>query len=215
MSEREFPLLWIFDWSGTLSDDRKAIYETSRQIFADFGIQVPEYTEFFKQATGTLERQLKKEGINISGERARALFRKYFDIAANNGTKPIVYAQALQTVRKIHEAGGKIAIVSSHPEEYLLREAKEYGILNYIDKITAGLKKKSEALSEVCRILGVDKKDSIYVGDTIFDMISGKEAGIQVIGISRGYHSREQLLSANPLKVVDNLTELETVFSNI
>jgi phosphoglycolate phosphatase-like HAD superfamily hydrolase len=215
MSNRNFPLLWIFDWSGTLSDDRKALYETSRQIFAEFGIKVPEYPEFFKQSTGTLERQLKKEGINISDERARELFKKYFDIAANNSTKPIVYAQALQTVRRIHEFGGKIAIVSSHPEEYLLREAKEYGILHYVDKITAGLNKKSEALSEVCIALGIDKKDSIYVGDTIFDMISGKEAGIRVIGISHGYHSRAQLLSASPIEVVDSLTELETVFSNI
>jgi HAD superfamily hydrolase (TIGR01509 family) len=215
LNNNNLPLLLIFDWSGTISDDRIVIYETSKSIFKSFGVEVPEFKEFFRQATGTLSRQLKKENIEVEKDAVSEMFKKHFEIALESGSKPRVYAEAHDVLKKLHANAIKIAIVSAHPKEYLVREAEEYNILPYFTEIKAGIEDKKVALLELCKKLGISPTNAIYVGDTLFDMKAGQEAGIPVIGISHGYHSKEQLLSANPLAVVDNLIELERLFLKI
>jgi phosphoglycolate phosphatase-like HAD superfamily hydrolase len=42
----------------------------------------------------------------------------------------------------------------------------------------------------------VEANDSIFIGDTTFDMQMAQAAGFRSIGVSWGYHQAEQLLAA-------------------
>jgi phosphonatase-like hydrolase len=54
-----------------------------------------------------------------------------------------------------------------------------------------------------------DAGEVVKVGDSIIDIEEGKNAGCSLnIGITTGAHTQEQLLSANPDYVIDNLLEL-------
>ncbi|WP_462222202.1 HAD-IA family hydrolase [Ferruginibacter sp.] len=51
--------------------------------------------------------------------------------------------------------------------------------------------------------------DVVKVGDSIIDIEEGKNAGCSItIGITTGAHTYQQLASANPNKIINNLSEL-------
>ncbi len=54
-----------------------------------------------------------------------------------------------------------------------------------------------------------DAKEVVKVGDSIIDIEEGKNAGCGLsIGITTGAHTYEQLASANPNAIINNLMEL-------
>jgi phosphoglycolate phosphatase-like HAD superfamily hydrolase len=51
--------------------------------------------------------------------------------------------------------------------------------------------------------------ETIKVGDSIIDIEEGRNAGCRLcIGITTGAHSREQLSTAHPDAIIDNLLQL-------
>jgi HAD superfamily hydrolase (TIGR01509 family) len=57
--------------------------------------------------------------------------------------------------------------------------------------------------------LGVEAARAIFVGDTPYDMESGRRAGTRTIGVTTGAFEREQLLEAGADLVVDSLWDLK------
>ena len=63
------------------------------------------------------------------------------------------------------------------------------------------------ALSET----GLDPKEAVMIGDTVFDMDMSKSAGIPFIGVSWGYHRAHQLTDA--IAVLDDIRDLPGILS--
>ena len=61
-----------------------------------------------------------------------------------------------------------------------------------------------KAMSEV----GADIADTIMIGDTTFDMEMAVAAGAGAIGVSWGYHSKEELVSTGVHALIDSFVEL-------
>jgi phosphoglycolate phosphatase-like HAD superfamily hydrolase len=54
-----------------------------------------------------------------------------------------------------------------------------------------------------------DAREVAKVGDSVIDIEEGRNAGASLnIGITTGAHTRQQLESANPNHIVDNLIEI-------
>jgi phosphoglycolate phosphatase len=51
-------------------------------------------------------------------------------------------------------------------------------------------------VTECCSQAGIDPKDTIVVGDAIYDMQMAKSAGAAAIGVSWGYASVSELIEA-------------------
>ena len=68
-------------------------------------------------------------------------------------------------------------MLSSYPEENLLKEAEDYGIISYINLILGSSTDKVQGLIEISERLGEKSEDILYIGDTIYDIRSGKGAG--------------------------------------
>lgn len=49
---------------------------------------------------------------------------------------------------------------------------------------------------------------SYIVGDSIYDMLAGKRAGIKTIGVLTGHTSREKLNKYNPYKIIKSVADL-------
>ena len=59
--------------------------------------------------------------------------------------------------------------------------------------------------------MGLDPKLCVGVGDTIFDLISAKKAGMFTVGIATGDHSVEQLQSVGPDAVISDIGQLKEI----
>ena len=62
----------------------------------------------------------------------------------------------------------------------------------------------NQTLSE----LGIEKENTVMVGDTTFDMLMARSAGTAAIGVSWGVHEPGELTEAGAHHVVDEVLQL-------
>ena len=54
---------------------------------------------------------------------------------------------------------------------------------------------------------------TVMIGDTTYDMMMARDAGVAAIGVGCGYHAPGALFSAGAVTVVDTSTALGELFS--
>ncbi len=57
---------------------------------------------------------------------------------------------------------------------------------------------------------GAERRDSVMVGDSTFDMAMARDAGIGAIGVSWGYHRPEALRESGAEAIVHSYAELRS-----
>jgi phosphoglycolate phosphatase len=55
---------------------------------------------------------------------------------------------------------------------------------------------------------GVAARDTVMIGDTSFDMLMARSAGVRAIGVAWGYHPVEELRAAGAHAVIESFSEL-------
>jgi phosphoglycolate phosphatase len=56
---------------------------------------------------------------------------------------------------------------------------------------------------------GVTREETLYVGDSGVDMQTGRNAGVDTIGVGWGFRPRQELQSYSPLAIIDEVGELK------
>ena len=200
-----------FDWSGVVSDDRPSVYEANMILFDLYRIPRITFQEWLEESKASASDLLASKGVTEPKEYLEQLYKQELDFVIQRGIVPTVYPDALEVFRSLYEREIPISVVSSHPEENLRGEAIKYELLSYIHTLIS-TRDKPSSIKRLCKGL-VDSLELLYIGDTIFDIRSGKAAGVRTGGITTGYHSRKRLESENPDYVFNSLTEmLERVF---
>jgi len=177
----------IFDWSGTISDDRRPVYESAMILLKAHGKNCFSFEEWLTTAAISIIEFLAGQGI--TGER-ETLFKEYADalsLVRKDGIRPVVYADAKQVLQDLRESGKELMVISSHPEDHLLDEASEYQIKEYLSKIVGSAKDKAQEILRLCSEERIGLQNVIFVGDTAYDIQAAKKAGIRSIGITTGY----------------------------
>ena len=54
-----------------------------------------------------------------------------------------------------------------------------------------------------------DRSEVVLIGDTKYDAVGAKKAGIDCIGVTYGFGTREELYQAGAVAVFDTLREVE------
>ena len=202
--------LVVFDWSGTVSDDIRPVYETYARMAEKFKLKVLSFDEWKGAITVNVDEFFRNQGIEGDVSRLLEIYEETFDIVSQS-TMPTVYPDANNIFEYLANKGKKIAVLSLHPEKNVLKEANTYGLAYFTEKIIGGSLDKSVHLIELCKELGVSPKNTIFVGDTTFDIHAAKNAGVFSVAITRGYHSRDLLLKAKPDYIISSLSGLADI----
>jgi len=205
--------LFIFDWSGVISDDRRPVYESNMKLLEHYGKPTMSFEEWRKRTTLTPVEFLRNHGVTEKMADDREiwnLYRKEYDNVTMKGIAPEVYHDARDALEFLKNKNKTVSILSSHPEENLLREAEEYGLKIFIDSISGSAgKDKARGLKRTLERFSKNPKDALYTGDTFLDIIEAKKAGTYSAGICNGYHSRERLAKEEPDFLFENLSEIK------
>ncbi|HIW21225.1 MAG TPA: HAD hydrolase-like protein, partial [Candidatus Dorea intestinavium] len=59
-----------------------------------------------------------------------------------------------------------------------------------------------EGLYKALEVLNVDKKNSIYIGDSEVDVATGLNAGIKTIAVAWGFRTEKELIEAGAKTIV-------------
>ena len=198
--------LYIFDWSGTVSDDRRPVYEANMRVLQAYGKPVMPFGKWLAVSAASAVEFMKSRGVTAAASELFDLYRTHYALIKQSGLPPQVYPDAVAIFEALHQRGKSTAVVSTHPEEEIREEAARYGITPGL--IRGNLAEKAAALKEVMQYFGCTRAETIFIGDTIYDIRAAKEASIRSGAVGCGYHSAQALQREAPDYFGHTLTDV-------
>jgi len=206
MTEKSVHVL-LFDWSGTISDDRQLVYETNQRFLEAYGrprLILDEWRDGREgwNAGNFLAKELNLPIIKLYGQFAELLAKTKAELG-----EPKPYAGAIDAFKGMSK-GRHCEIISSHPQEHLEQEVLAYGIGEFVQRIRGSVSDKVPAIKTAAQEAGPDSAQVLYVGDTVQDIRAARGAGVRAAAVTYGYHAEELLRAERPDMIVSSLGEL-------
>lgn len=202
----------LFDLDGTLIDSVRLILDSYHHTLAAHGLP-PRTDEDWLRGVGTpLTVQFAEWGHDPDTlERLIATYREYN--LAHHDRMVTVYPGVVAAVEAIRAAGLRTGLVTSKNRRGALRGlsvARLEGMMDVLvcaDEVTRP-KPDPEPVEKAMALLGATPETTVYVGDSIHDMISGRAAGVRTAAALWGPFSRSHLEDAVPDYWLDHPGEL-------
>ena len=202
----------LFDFDGTIADTEGVILATYETLFKKY---LPEYTLSDQDKIELLGPTLKEtfEKYNFPKDTAE-LIKEYRTL---NFALHEQYVKAMDGAKELldylQSEGYKLGIVSNKFTDAINLGLKLTDLDAYFDVII-GLEKVTdpkpdpEGISKACIALGGKYDNCVYVGDNFNDMMAGINAGVFTIGFNEDQVRTENMIKANPNRVVDKLIDI-------
>ncbi|MFA6437547.1 MAG: HAD family hydrolase [Candidatus Paceibacterota bacterium] len=190
----------LFDVSGVLIDDMRAVYETNMRTIEAHGQKRITFEEWQRMQPITLKKLLEKLGVIMEQEEINRDFERVFlEVRKDPRFDLTLIDGAVEALAKLERSGIKLFVVSAHAKGTLELELARLGIRNFFADVIGGTSQdKATAIKKLLRSNNLDPKRVIFIGDTIHDLISGKIAGVKTAAVSTGYNTHETLIAQNP-----------------
>ena len=212
----------LFDLDGTIVDSVEVFYQILVEICRRTSLPLADrekVREVMRKGTQPWDLILPadipdRDGmINQCHDIAKEIWQGIYRKEAR------VFPECLEVMRKIKEADMKIGIVSSGWDEggEITRLLKEGGIFHLIDVMITridvpNIKPSADPINECLRRLKIPAEYAVYVGDSLVDIIAGREAGTMTIGVLTGASDHNDLSQENPDMIIESITDLPRIF---
>jgi pyrophosphatase PpaX len=192
----------LFDLDGTLIDSVRLILDSYHHTLAAHGLP-PRTDDEWLQGVGTpLTAQFAEWSKDRDTlEALIATYREYN--LAHHDRMVTVYPGVVEVVSAIKRRGLRTGLVTSKNRLGALRGltlVKLEALMDVLvcaDEVT-NPKPHPEPVEKAVELLGADPTKTVYVGDSIHDMVSGRAAGVQTAAALWGPFGRSHLEGANP-----------------
>jgi HAD superfamily hydrolase (TIGR01509 family) len=201
----------IFDCDGTLVDSEPLARRSWERLLSDRGYALTDAD--YAAVLGLPYDRVHGYFADRVALPAHAVFWVEFSRALFEmiDTELQPFADALETVAALADAGAPLAVASSSPRERLDRSLARAGLTRAFattvagDEVARG-KPAPDMYLEAARRLGVEPAACVAVEDTAPGVASARAAGMAVVGVARTPADRELLAAAH--SVVDRLSAL-------
>lgn len=209
-------MLVLFDFDGTLVDSRRHIMAAMAQAFGDCGMRCPDEKTILSTVGLQPEDMLAVFAPDLPGDTRRLIGRKYrAHSLALRGANPAleqVFPDARETLAQLKAEGHRLGIVTGKGAAGLHQCLDHFGWHDYFDDLrpadNAPGKPDPTLILRAMSALDSMAAETVMVGDTTFDMIMAKRAGVAGIGVGWGYHAPALLEEAGADMVVESFAGL-------
>jgi len=202
----------LFDLDGTLIDSVQLILESYRHTLASHGLP-PRSDEEWLSGVGTpLSAQFAAWGDDPGMMEALiATYREYN--LANHDRMVRVFPGIVDVVNALRERDVPMGLVTSKARKGALRGLRLVGLADAMDVLVCAdevtnAKPHPEPVATAVRLLGADPGTTVYVGDSIHDLHSGRGAGVHTAAVLWGPFRRAQLEPGEPDFWLEHPSEL-------
>jgi len=208
--------LCLFDLDGTLTDPKEGITKSVQHALNYFSIKVSVLDELTK-FIGPPLRDSFREFYGFSENDAELAVSKYREYFSETGIfENTLYKGTLELLDKLKSHDITMAIATSKPTVFAEQIAEHFKFKKYFDiiagsELDGNRSRKSEVIGYVLNSIDAKRnKPTVMIGDRKHDIIGTHEMGIDSIGVTWGYGSRNELEEAKATYIVDSLEELYT-----
>lgn len=204
----------IFDFDGTLGDTKKVIINTMQATIKELGL--PERTVEQCQATIGLPLKAIPEALFpdyvVDANKYAATYQRLFSGYNEEGSVQL-FPHVMETLEELRGKRIMMAIASSRSHSTLADYVEHLGLRDTISYVLGAENVKnpkpaSDPVDKILMIFSLRPETCIVVGDSVYDMQMGKNAGCRTIGVSYGNCSKEELQNAGADYVIDDFSEL-------
>ena len=205
---------YLFDFDYTLADSERAIlfcyrfvlgahgYEgiTDDAIRRTIGLTLP---ESFRLLTG-------KEDEATLGLYRREYVKKADEVMVQ---ETVLYETVLPMIRRLKEKNCRIAIVSTKYRYRIMGTLQRYGITDLIDLVVGGedvarMKPNPAGVLKALDLFHAEKRDALFVGDSLVDANTAKNAGVDFAAVTTGVTAERDFADLPAVKIMRDLSEL-------
>ena len=202
----------ILDFDGTLGDTAAVIVRTMQATIKELGL--PERTD--EQCAAMIGLRLVEippvlfPAQDVDGELYAQTYRRLFKVF-NTAGAVVLYPNVYDTLLELKKRGLVLTIASSRSNASLMAYINDLGLdttVTYVlgaDDVKEG-KPDPEAVNRTLAHFGFKPEEAVVVGDTMFDVKMGINAGTRTCGVTYGNGSRESLADADWL--IDDFGQL-------
>lgn len=202
----------ILDFDGTLGDTAAVIIRTMQATIKELGL--PSRTD--EQCAAMIGLRLVEippvlfPECELDSDLYASTYRRLFHIFNTDGAV-LLYQNVMGTLVDLKNRGHILTIASSRSHSSLAEYIENLGLsplISYVlgaDDVING-KPHPEPVIKTLEHFGCKPENAVVVGDTVFDIQMGKNAGTKTCGVTYGNGTLESLSDADWL--IDDFSEL-------
>jgi len=207
----------LFDLDGTLTDPKEGIINSIKYALRKMEQQEIQELELLTFIGPPIQWSFSEVcGMNEEEvTRAVHFYREYF--TENGMIENKVYSGIPQLLHELKETGKKLFVATSKPTVFANEILKFFQLDHYfIDIVGSNLDGSRIDKKEIIewihqKYLQFSDGEVVMVGDRSHDIIGANLNGIESIGVTYGYGSKEELEEVKASYVVGTVEELRTI----
>jgi len=199
----------FFDLDGTLTDPGIGITNSVMHALEHFGIRTAQRSDLYKYIGPPLMDSFT-EFNGFSEEQAReatAVYREYFSVKGLFENE--VYPGIPALLERLRDAGLKLFVATSKPEDFSRRILDHFDLTKYFDFVAGSLMdetrtQKWEVIQWALEHCGPADR-ILMVGDRHHDVEGAKRFGLPCLGVLYGYGDAAELTTAGAVALADSV----------
>jgi phosphoglycolate phosphatase len=216
----------LFDLDGTLLDTVADIALALNRTMLDYGCKpLPENDVSRMIGRGSpilIERAAAAQGRVIDDATQAAMLERFFhhygELEELNEDRAQPYAGAAESLRTLHDANLRIAVVTNKQHRFAAALLERLGLSACVDVVIGGdtcarRKPDPQPLLFACESLRVPPSESLMVGDSVNDVQAARAAGIPIVCVTYGYNEGRDPRTLDCDALLDTLAELPALLS--
>lgn len=209
----------IFDLDGTLVNSIHALTYCTNLSLKRFGLG-PLGEEEMKTIVGDGYRMQMRRSLLAGGDGTLSHYEEilpvYMEIFSEHcNYRMEAYEGIPALLEEAKKRGCRLAVVSNKPDAQAAATV-EYvfgrGLFDVIIGEREGIPKKPDpaGVFAAAEAMGTALEECLYLGDTNTDMLTGRNAGVDTVGVLWGFRGRRELECLNPKYLVETPGEVVT-----
>lgn len=200
----------LFDLDGTLLNTRNLIDRSFIHTFHHFRPDMVITDEDLDSFFGPSLRQTFSR-FSDDEEEVLEMIKYYraFNIE-NHDEMVTAFPNAKSLIKTLYKKGYKLGVVSSKRTDLVEHGLELFGLKDKMQVIlgeeaVSNPKPDPEGINKAIKL--VNGKKALYVGDGVSDILAGKNAGIDTVGVLYS-NRKQQIIDANPTYTIKDLNQL-------
>lgn len=190
--------LILFDFDFTLVDSSKGIVISIQYALEKLNYNIPTEEEI-RHTIGLPLKDAFFSLANSKSEKKYNLFKHYFMESSQNimCENTSLFNDTIDVLKKLKDDKRDIAIVSAKDKKTIKKIAEQYNFSQFIDIIigeheVVNQKPNPEQVQMVLDILNIPFNNALYIGDSLIDAYTAKNASVDFLAITTGTTLMEQ-----------------------
>lgn len=201
----------IFDLDGTLIEAYEAIYLGLKEAFQHFGREIFPFDDLKNYLKPDLESTLQQFFSPEEAMEGIPIMRKKYEEVYLDKTRFLDGAR--EVLDGLSSKGILLGVASNKFGKFSRGALAHLGVSNYFKSIVGAgdvLRNKPfpDMIYAVLKEMDLLPEEAVFVGDTLTDIETGRQAGVDVFALPTGFYSKLELSKGKPKRILNNLKDL-------